>query len=109
MRITSNWRAVCGKTASTVRREGRREPSLPLSGVGGHRIGQWFRGLVSEGLELGYQEGSAFHHDITDLVEYGLVIIGENTVEQGNDIEAGHVSLPFQPTTERQKEVAGFI
>src|SRR5271155_4008783 len=26
---TSNWRAVCGKTASTVRREGRREPSLP--------------------------------------------------------------------------------
>jgi hypothetical protein len=23
---TSNWRAVCGKTASTVRREGRREP-----------------------------------------------------------------------------------
>ena len=28
---TSNWRAVCGKTASTVRREGRREPSLPLS------------------------------------------------------------------------------
>src|ERR1700677_4164034 len=30
---TSNWRAVCGKTASTVRREGRRKPSLPLSGV----------------------------------------------------------------------------
>src|ERR1700734_3947690 len=28
---TSNWRAVCGKTASTVRREGRRQPSLPLS------------------------------------------------------------------------------
>ena len=28
---TNNWRAVCGKTASTVRREGRREPSLPLS------------------------------------------------------------------------------
>src|ERR1700722_981917 len=28
---TSNWRAVCGKTASTVRREGRRESSLPLS------------------------------------------------------------------------------
>jgi hypothetical protein len=28
---TSNWRAVCGKTASTVRREGRRKPSLPLS------------------------------------------------------------------------------
>src|SRR5271155_527377 len=26
---TSNWRAVCGKTASTVRREGRRKPSLP--------------------------------------------------------------------------------
>ena len=30
---TSNWRAVCGKTASTVRREGRRKPSLPLSGA----------------------------------------------------------------------------
>jgi hypothetical protein len=30
---TSNWRAVCGKTASTVRREGRRKPSLPLSEV----------------------------------------------------------------------------
>jgi len=29
---TNNWRAVCGKTASTVRREGRRKPSLPLSG-----------------------------------------------------------------------------
>jgi hypothetical protein len=28
---TNNWRAVCGKTASTVRREGRRKPSLPLS------------------------------------------------------------------------------
>src|SRR5271170_1744469 len=28
---TNDWRAVCGKTASTVRREGRREPSLPLS------------------------------------------------------------------------------
>ena len=28
---TSNWRAACGKTASTVRREGRRQPSLPLS------------------------------------------------------------------------------
>ena len=31
---TNNWRAVCGKTASTVRREGRRKPSLPLSRVG---------------------------------------------------------------------------
>src|SRR3984957_993814 len=31
---TSNWRAVCGKTASTVRREGRRKPSLPpITGV----------------------------------------------------------------------------
>src|SRR5271169_4737046 len=29
--VTNNWRAVCGKTASTVRREGRRKPSLPLS------------------------------------------------------------------------------
>src|SRR5271163_1328976 len=28
---TNNWRAVCGKTASTVRRDGRRKPSLPLS------------------------------------------------------------------------------
>ncbi len=27
---TTDWRAVCGKTARTVRREGRREPSLPL-------------------------------------------------------------------------------
>src|SRR5271155_4802939 len=30
---TNNCRAVCGKTASTVRREGRRKPSLPLSGL----------------------------------------------------------------------------
>src|SRR5579863_5934249 len=30
---TNDWRAVCGKTASTVRREGRRKPSLPLSPV----------------------------------------------------------------------------
>src|SRR5271156_672565 len=28
---TNNWRAVCGKTDSTVRREGRRKLSLPLS------------------------------------------------------------------------------
>ena len=28
---TNDWRAVCGKTASTVRREGRRKPFLPLS------------------------------------------------------------------------------
>ena len=27
---TSDWRAVCGRTARTVRREGRRKPSLPL-------------------------------------------------------------------------------
>src|SRR5580658_9056466 len=26
---TNDWRAVCGRTASTVRREGRREPFLP--------------------------------------------------------------------------------
>ena len=32
---TSNWRAVCGKTASTVRREGRREPSYPYHGIAG--------------------------------------------------------------------------
>ena len=36
---TSNWRAVCGKTASTVRREGRRKPSLPLSAPGGCHSG----------------------------------------------------------------------
>jgi hypothetical protein len=28
---TTDWRAVCGKTARTVRREGRPRPSLPLS------------------------------------------------------------------------------
>jgi hypothetical protein len=28
---TNDWRAVCGRTARTVRREGRRKPSLPLS------------------------------------------------------------------------------
>jgi hypothetical protein len=28
---TSDGRAVCGRTARTVRREGRRKPSLPLS------------------------------------------------------------------------------
>jgi len=28
---TTNRRAVCGRTARTVRREGRRKPSLPLS------------------------------------------------------------------------------
>lgn len=28
---TFDWRAVCGRTARTVRREGRRELSLPLS------------------------------------------------------------------------------
>ncbi len=27
----ANWRAVCGRTARTVRREGRVKPSLPLS------------------------------------------------------------------------------
>ncbi len=27
---TTDWRAVCGRSARTVRREGRREPSLPL-------------------------------------------------------------------------------
>ena len=31
--VTTDWRAVCGRTARTVRREGRREPSLPLSGI----------------------------------------------------------------------------
>src|SRR5208337_2622524 len=31
MKETPDWRAVCGKTARTVRREGRRKPSLPLS------------------------------------------------------------------------------
>jgi hypothetical protein len=35
---TSNWRAVCGKTASTVRREGRRKPSLPPITSGGSRL-----------------------------------------------------------------------
>ena len=30
---TADWRAVCGKTARTVRREGRPKPSLPLSEV----------------------------------------------------------------------------
>lgn len=31
---TTNWRAVCGRTARTVRREGRIDyPSLPLSKV----------------------------------------------------------------------------
>src|SRR6516225_3335962 len=29
---TANWRAVCEKTAGTVRRAGRRKPSRPLSG-----------------------------------------------------------------------------
>ncbi len=28
---TTNWRAVCGKTARAVRRAGRRKPSRPLS------------------------------------------------------------------------------
>jgi hypothetical protein len=31
---TNDWRAVCGRTARTVRREGRRKPFLPLSAVG---------------------------------------------------------------------------
>src|SRR5688500_15142719 len=30
---TSDWRAVCGRTARTVRREGRRKPSLSLSAI----------------------------------------------------------------------------
>ena len=30
---TADWRAVCGRTACTVRREGRGIPSLPLSRV----------------------------------------------------------------------------
>src|SRR5215469_4648804 len=30
-RITADWRAVCGKTACTVRRAGWRKPSRPLS------------------------------------------------------------------------------
>src|ERR1700731_279476 len=29
---TNDWRAVCGKTASTVRREGRRKPSQAAGG-----------------------------------------------------------------------------
>src|SRR6266849_3842369 len=32
---TTNWRAVCGKTARTVRRAGRGNPSRPLSAFGG--------------------------------------------------------------------------
>jgi hypothetical protein len=36
---TSNWRAVCGKTASTVRREGRRKPSYPYQGPQHDRLG----------------------------------------------------------------------
>ena len=31
---TNDWRAVCGRTARTVRREGRRKPFLPLSAWG---------------------------------------------------------------------------
>ena len=34
---TSDWRAVCGRTACTVRREGRLTPSLPLSWPFTHR------------------------------------------------------------------------
>ncbi len=30
---TTNWRAVCGKSACTVRREGELRLSLPLSGL----------------------------------------------------------------------------
>src|SRR5579859_302713 len=33
IRITTDWRAVCGKTARTVRRAGRGHPSRPLSGA----------------------------------------------------------------------------
>ncbi|OQY98312.1 MAG: hypothetical protein B6D35_12500 [Candidatus Brocadia sp. UTAMX2] len=29
--VTTDWRAVCGRSACMVRREGRRKPSLPLS------------------------------------------------------------------------------
>jgi len=36
---TTDWRAVCGRTARTVRREGRRKPSLPLSGFFSHLNG----------------------------------------------------------------------
>jgi len=32
---TTDWRAVCGRPARTVRREGRRKSSLPLSTVNG--------------------------------------------------------------------------
>src|SRR6516225_8980645 len=32
-RITADWRAVCGKTACTVRRAGWRKPSRPLSAI----------------------------------------------------------------------------
>ena len=31
--VIRDWRAVCGRTACTVRREGRRKPSVPLSGA----------------------------------------------------------------------------
>jgi hypothetical protein len=34
---TPDGRAVCGRTARTVRREGRRKPSLPLSGLRAQR------------------------------------------------------------------------
>jgi hypothetical protein len=35
---TNDWRAVCGRTARTVRREGGRKPSLPLSPRGATKV-----------------------------------------------------------------------
>jgi hypothetical protein len=38
-KVTTDWRAVCGRSASTVRREGERELSLPLLEPSGEALG----------------------------------------------------------------------
>ena len=43
---TNDWRAVCGRTARTVRREGRRKPFLPLSDLAARAGALAFTGMT---------------------------------------------------------------
>src|SRR6516225_2315974 len=55
---TANWRAVCEKTARTVRRAGRRKPSRPLSDLRG---GSARHELLVEFRRLGEPDLAGFH------------------------------------------------
>src|SRR4051812_43702144 len=65
---TSDWRAVCGRTARTVRREGRRKPSLPLSVV--RLDADYFDSLTKHAVPLDSRAVAALAHSALDLDVY---------------------------------------